>query len=314
MSEHKAQGDGKRDVWLLLVYLGLGLCSGAIWMNTANLPALPGWHRDMITGCAPAPNQYRPLTPWLAEGVRLALPGQDLFLSYMLLRGIVTGLALFAFDRYLRLWFAPSAAAAGALALAAMIPFTYYRVVQESDPINLLVFTLGFWTVAERRDPQLIPLMLIGTLNREATAMIPAIYLLARWRVDPVRKVLLWTALLAAVWAAVYFGLIGIYNWRQYYCEKVMWPRNVASAFPTLQVVLVYGAMWALAALGARQGPTMLRRALWLVPPYVALHYVVAMVNEVRLFLPLAPIIIPLSWFVLFPESRLASDKAKRRR
>lgn len=314
MSGPKKQASRSREIGLFFLYLGLGLCSGAVWMRIADVPRLPSWHIEMLTGAAPAPNQYRPLTPWLAEGFRLALPGQDLFLSYMLLRGIVTGIALFAFDRYLRIWFAPAAAAAGALALAAIIPFTYYRVIQESDPINLLVLTLCFWAVARTRDLLLIPLLFVGTLNRETTAMIPAVYLLARWRLQPSRKVLLWTALLFAVWAAVYFGLIGIYTWREYYCDKVMWPRNVASTFPTLQVVLVYGAMWLLAALGARQAPTMLKRALWLVPPYVALHYVVAMVNEVRLFLPLAPIIIPLSWFVLFPEARLASERPRKTR
>jgi hypothetical protein len=226
----------------------------------------------------------------------------------MLLRGIVTGVALFVFDRYMRVWFAPAAAAAGALALAAIIPFTYYRVVQESDPINLLVVTLAFWAVARARDLLLIPLVLVGALNRETTAMIPAVYLLGRWREQPVGQVVWRAALLTALWGAVYFGLIGIYGWREYYCERIMWPRNVGSVFPTLQVVLVYGAIWVLAALGARHAPVMLRRALWLVPPYIALHYVVAMVNEVRLFLPLAPILIPLSWWVLFPEARLASE------
>ncbi len=283
-------------------------------MNAANLQALPQWHVDMITGCAPAPNQFRPLTPWLAEGIRLVIPGQSLFYAYMLLRGIVTGVGLFAFDRYLRAWFTPAAAAAGALALAAIIPFTYYRVVQESDPLNLLVIVLAFLFLARGRDLWLLPLVLVGTLNRETTAMIPAVYLLARWREQPARQVIWRTALLAACWAAVYFGLVALYRWRAYYCETVMWPRNTAAFLPTLQVIMVYGALWVLAVLGAKRGPLMLRRAIWLVPPYIALHYVIAMVNEVRLFLPLAPIVIPLSWFVLFPEARLTAEPLKKAR
>ena len=303
-----------RQVGLFLVYIGLGLCSGAIWMNIANLAVLPSWHVDMITGRAPCPNQYRPLTPWLAEWLRLLLPGQNLFLSYMLIRGLATGAALIVFDRYMRAWFAPAAAAAGALALAAIIPFTYYRVVQESDPINLLVVTAAFWALSRGRDLVLIPLVLVGTLNRETTAMIPAVYLLARWRERPAREVAWRTGLLCAAWAVVYLGLVDIYGRREYYCEAIMWPKNVASAFPTIQVVLVYGAIWVLAVLGARHAPTMLRRALWLLPPYIALHYVVAMVNEVRLFLPLAPILIPLSWWVLFPEARLGSQPPRKAR
>ncbi len=296
-----------KEVGLLLVYLGLGICSGAIWMNIANLQALPSWHLDMITGHAPRPNQYRPLAPWLAEWLRLLLPDGDLFLAYMLLRAVVTGITLFVFDRYMRTWFTPAAAAAGALALAAIIPFTYYRVVQESDPINLLVITAAFLALARSRDLLLIPLVLLGTLNRETTAMIPAVYLLARWREKPMAEMIPRAVILSAAWAVVYFGMVRIYGWREPYTETFMWSRNVASGFPTLQVVLVYGAIWLLAVLGARQAPPMLRRTLWLVPPYIALHYVIAMVNEVRLFLPLAPILIPLGWRVLFPETLLAA-------
>ncbi len=220
----------------------------------------------------------------------------------MLLRALATGLALFFFDRYLRVWFRPGAAAAGALALAAVLPFTYLRVVQESDPINLLVFVLAFWAMAEDRDSTLLPLVAIGTLNREATALIPAVYLLARWGQRPARQVLGRAVALALAWGVVYLGLIALYGRRDYYCDVLMWELNVASWGPTVSVVLLFGVLWILAVSGARRAPVLLRRALWLLPPYLVLHYVVAMVNEVRLFLPYAPVIIPLSWWWLFPE------------
>ncbi len=313
MSSAKGRING-REAGLFLLYLGLGLCSGSVWSYIANLPALPDWHQQMIGGTAPAPNQFRPLTPWLAEWLRLILPGHNLYLSYLLLRGLVTGVTLFVFDRYMRVWFAPAAAAAGALALAAIIPFTYYRVIQESDPIALLMVTLSFWALARERDLWLIPLVLIGTLNRETSALIPAVYFLSRWRERPAKELAWRTAVLVAAWALVYFGMIAVYGWRPYYCDTVMWPQNIQSVYPTLQLVLVYGAIWVLAALGARQAPAMLRRTIWLVPPYIALHYVVALVNEVRLFLPLAPILIPSSWWALFPEACLGGEASKRSR
>jgi hypothetical protein len=114
------------------------------------------------------------------------------------------------------------------------------------------------------------------------------------------------TALIGSAWLLVYGGLLLIYGRRAYYCDVVMLAQNLSSWIPTAYVLLLFGAMWVLAFLGQRQGPTMLRRALWLLPPYVALHYVVAIAQEVRIHLPLAPIVIPLSWCVLFPESRLA--------
>jgi hypothetical protein len=302
------------QVGLLLFYLGLGFVSSLVWVRIANLAVLPSWHLDMILGRAPAPNQYRPLTPWLAEGLRLALPGQNLFTAYVVLRGITTGLGLFFFDRYMRVWFTRPAAAGGALALAAIIPFTYFRVVQESDPINLLAFVLAYWAMAVERDFLLFPLVLLGTLNRETTALIPALYLVARIGGRPGREVASRTAGLAACWIAVYGGLRLLYGSRGYYCDVVMWSKNIASWGPTIQVLLLFGALWVLALFGARKAPTLLRRSLWLLPPYIALHYVVAMVNEVRLFLPYAPSIIPLAWWALFPEGLLPEEPKRAAR
>ncbi|UCC67845.1 MAG: hypothetical protein JSV79_12130, partial [Armatimonadota bacterium] len=308
-----------REIALGLVYLALGLTSAWVWSLLADVQSLPRWHMDMVLGSAPAPNQYRPLTPWLAEGVARGLvqlgasPAVALFYAYLLLRGVVTGLGLFFFDRYLRVWFSGAGAASGALCLAAILPFTYQRVVQESDPINLLVFVLAFWAIARERDLALIPLVAVGTLNRETTAMIPALYLLARWGQRPGRDTAWKTAAIGGAWLAVYGALRLGYGSRDYYCDVLMWSQNWSSWVPTVQVLLVFGALWVLAFLGARHGgPTMLRRALWLVPPYVALHYVVAMADEVRLFLPLAPVLIPLSWCVLFPEARHAPLEQRR--
>lgn len=301
------EGTGN-DAALGFIYIGLGLASAWVWLLLADREALPGWHLDMVLGNAPAPNQYRPLTPWLAQTLASALsalvsrPEIALFYAYTVLRGVVTGVVLLCFDRYLRTWFSRPAAAAGALCLAAMLPFTYQHVVQESDPINLLVFVLAFWAVARERDLLLIPLVALGTLNRETTAMLPAVYLLARWGHRPVREIVWKTAAIGAAWVLVYGGLRIAYGQREiYYTQVLMWSHNWSSWVPTARVLLVFGALWVLAFLGARAGgPEMLRRALWLVPPFVALHYVIALPVEVRLFLPLAPILIPLSWWVVF--------------
>jgi hypothetical protein len=306
-----------REIWLFFLYLGLGLASGFIWARSADLPRLPSWHLEMVTGQAAAPNQYRPLTPWLAEGLRQLLPGGDLYLAYVLLRSLVTGLALFFFDRYLRVWFRPGAAAAGALALAAILPFTYLRVIQESDPINLLIFVLAFHALATDQDQRLLPLILLGTLNRETTALLPAVYFLARLGQRPLRQVLPRSLLQTLCWIAVYGGLRLLYGPRDYYCPVIMWDRNTETYQPTLQVVLLYGVIWGAAVLGARPGPLVLRRALLLLPLYLVLHYIVAMCNETRLFLPYAPVLIPLAWWILFPESRCEERSAsppKRRR
>ncbi len=325
---------GIGEIALVLFYAGLGFASALLWFRLltsgmkflpylspdlqAQVPRLDQWHQDMVSGAAPAPNQYRILTPWFVEYVLLRLaPGASVYGAYMVARALFTGLTLWCFDRYLRAWFSRGAAAAGALCLAAVIPFTYFAVFQESDPLNLLVVVAAFWCLTRKRDACLIPLVLVGTLNRETTLMIPAVYALARWGEEPGRKVALHTALLTLCWAAVFGGLHVGFGPRANYTEAIMLRQNLASFMPTLFAFLVFGVLWVLPWLAPKEAPALLRRSLWLVPPFVALHYIVAVVQEVRLFLPLAPILIPLSWWVLFPEARLtatAPPKAAARR
>lgn len=302
-----------RDLALFLLYLGFGVASAIVWMRIAALGSLGGWHADMIGSIAPAPNQYRPLAPWIAEAIRLVLPGDDLVTAYVVLRGVVTGITFYFFDRYLRTWFSPAVAAGGTFALAAVLPFTYLAVVQESDPINLLVFTLAFWAMVRGRELYLVPLLLIGTLNRESTAMLAAVYFLGNLGVRPLREVIARSALFTACWGLVYGGLRLFYGYRAYYCEVVMWDHNVASPGPTLQVLLLFGVIWILGIAGARSGPLLLRRALLLLPFYLALHYVIALVHEVRLFLPWAPVVIPLAWFALYPHEAVLHPEEERR-
>jgi hypothetical protein len=303
------------SVGLFLFCLGLGFASAQLWVRIVTygirflspgaMPPLHTWHQEMMTGTALAPNQYRILTPWLADLLWNGTGQGDLYGSYFLLRGLFTGLALWSFDRYLRVWFRPGAAAGGALALAAVIPFTYFPVHQESDPLNLLVFAVAFWVMAVGRDLWLIPLVLVGTMNRETTAMLPAVYLLARWGQETPRRVIARAALLTACWAVVYGGLRLGYGHREYYTDVVMLKANLQSLLPTGFALLFLGVLWFLPWFAPKDAPPLLRRSLWLVLPFVALQYLVAVVQEVRLFLPLTLILIPLSWWVLFPEELL---------
>jgi hypothetical protein len=295
---------------LLFFYLGLGMASTMIWTRVAALWDLGAWHADMISSTAPAPNQYRPLVPWLAEIIRVVLPGHNIFAAYTVLRSLVTGSTLYFFDRYLRTWFPPAAATGGALMLAVVLPFTYLTVIQESDPINLLVFTLAFWAMVKGCDYLLIPIMLFGTLNRETTAMLPAVYLLGNLGVKPIREVALKTAILVFCWCIVHGGLRLFYGDRSYYCDIIMWKNNIKGWGPSINVFLLFGMVWVLSLVGAKGGPLLLRRALLLLPFYLALHYVIALVEETRIFLPWAPVVIPLAWLTLFPSDFTGSDNS----
>ena len=112
----------------------------------------------VITDTLDAPDQYRVLTYFLAEGLMsLGLPIHS---AHEVWRVIFTTLSLFVLYKFLRGWFPPMGALLGMFMLAAAIPLTYvYYMMQVTDPLNMLVFFLAFWAMRERRDLWLIPLV-----------------------------------------------------------------------------------------------------------------------------------------------------------
>ncbi len=65
--------------------------------------------------------------------------------------------------------------------------------------------------------------------------------------------------------------------------------------------IYLFGALWLLPLWGWRRLPTVLRAGLVLVPVFLAIVVVVGGLNEPRQLMPLYPILVPSSLFVLFP-------------
>lgn len=301
--------EARERMILLMLYGLLGLAVTYIWLRLPNMDHLPGWHAKMIGGTAAAPNQYRMLTPWIIEALCSAF-SVPLQRAYFIERALVTGATLFVFDRYLRTWFSAAASLAGTALLAAAIGFTSLQFgVQEADPINLMVVVLAFLAIARGKDWWLVPLMVLGTLNRETIAMIPAVYLLARWGSLPRKNVVSFTLVLGVLWLVTYGGLRLWFGHRDYYCDVFQLEWNLTATAlhpwtPMQSVLMVFGGLWFLPIEGRKFAPPLIRRGLWLVPPFLLLHLVVARVDEARLFLPLATILVPLSLWALLPLER----------
>lgn len=262
-------------------------------------------HVRVIAGTFFSPDQYRILTYALAEGlVRLGAPIHS---AHEVWRVIFTSASLFVFYRYARGWFSPMVALMGVFMLAAAIPLTYiYYMMQVSDPLNMLVFFLAFWAIRERRDRWLVPLVGIGMLNRESPLLIPLFYFATRWG-SPWRR---WVPLflgLSVLAVGVYVGLRLAYGPKPPCCstdpvENLLvnftdW-RAYVDALGVLNVALWGG--W----LGWRRRPTFLRRTAVCVPLFLVPYLMYGTVREVRYYLPVLAVLIPMALFYLLEVTR----------
>ena len=297
-----------------LAYLSLALASGLgllHWrmVDVHNLDFMRSWHSAIIEGRGPYPDQYRFLTFFLAELlVRLGLPVTG---AHSLLRLLFTSASLYVFYRYLAGWFSAMTSLLGFFMLAAILPFSYlfYRM-QVTDPLNLLIFILALWAMRDRRDLALYPLVAVGMLNREAVILIPILYACVRAGVAPLRSWLPHALALALLAAGIYAGLRLVFGLREPYAGSGLasllgcWRFNAGHWAGWVQLLAFFNLALIFAWRGLSRSPIFLRRALWIVPIFMAIHFSVGHLREIRLYLPLVPILVPLTLMAL--EERLA--------
>ncbi len=290
----------------------LGIGNGLLHWQAVDRPWLQyqaDEHTSIIAGSFYSPDQYRILTYALAEAlVRLHLPIHS---AHEVWRVIFTSASLYVFYRYLRGWFPPLASLLGLFMLAAAIPLTYvYYMMQVSDPFNMLVFFLAFWAMRQGRDAWLLPLVVVGMLNRESPIMLPVFYAAVRVGRPP-RTWLPWAAVLAAAAVAVYLGLRLVYGPKPPCCSTDPIAHLVTNFTDWRAYVDALGvlnlALWG-GWLGWRRCPPFLRRASLIVPVFLVPYLMYGTVREARYYLPVLAILIPMALFYLLGEVAVGGE------
>ena len=271
------------------------------------------WHDDIVHGRGFYPDQYRPLTYWLAELVYRAWlhvhwphPVTTFEYSHLLVRFLFLLPSFFLLHLYLRRWFRSSACAAGVIFIAAVLPLAIIRSsICVTDPLNFLVFVIGFWLIRDGRDGWLPPLVFVGMFNREVAALLFITHVFVNWG-RPWREWLPTSAAILAAAAAAYFGI------RAFYGPRRNWaPTSPAHYFATNfldwrtweMVILFVGAWIFWAFCGLKSKPLFLRRCLLMLPLFFLAHAMSGYIREVRYWLPIFPVILPLAmWSIWGPE------------
>jgi len=250
-------------------------------------------HLQAIHGVVRAPLRYRPLSFWMTEVLCRATGVPYLFTDFYL-RTLFLFFCALAFHGYLRRWLDVPTTVLGVVLLFALMPAVYWRGYHKLyDFVNLLVFIVGYLLIRARRDWWLVPLLAVGMFNRETTVMLVLVYVLVRWGELPLRMLLLRTGVLGLLCTGIYVGLRVAYGYAPWYHWYEL-RENPFDPQTYLYPLLFFNAFWVLAFLDWKSKPRFLRRAMWMVPAFFAIHFVVGYVREVRLFLPLLPLFIPL--------------------
>lgn len=292
-----------------IIYLSLALMLSFYHFKTINLPFAPQraeFHQGIIRGDFKSPYQYRVLAPWLVELPSLIV-GSVIDLSnenramlvrevfYSLQRVVALFLLFVVFHLYLLTWFRPDIAFAGTLLLAGLHLFTFRSYYfQPSSPLNLLFLTTGAWLMARGEfKGWLYPLTIIGSLTRETFGLIVPMHLSF---FGHKRTTLKHTVGLFLVWAGVQGALRGIFGMQPSFPSRPL----SANFHEVLWPLFLFSLMWVIPLIGIRRLPSELRSMLWLFAmPLLFVNFIFGKVEETRLFLDLAIVLIPATLFVL---------------
>lgn len=287
----------------IALILLLAIVAAIGWSNTLHDGRLGGWHLSVINGEAPAPDQYRLLTPMLAHTLYVFTdPGssdeglRNLRYAYLALHAVAFTVAGLFFVAFSRRWLSESASLLACALLMAIAAIANLRgQIQVADPMNLMFVTVGLWAIAHGRFWPLLVAIFLGALNRESILVLLGYFVLIQWP-RPKRELASEALVVTLAWGAAYGLVRGIYGMRPYSVEVVMLPYNLESAWRWAPPLLLMAPLL-IAALQRpiAQWPPALTRATLVIPPYLLLHLVIARLEEVRLFLPLLPVLIVLA-------------------
>jgi hypothetical protein len=271
-------------------------------------------HNAILQGQAPDPWQYRVFSEYLVEGfIRLfqILEIQDaLVVGFVSLR-ILQNLAIFllALALYGKVSGSKARALMGLLLLASTMKNAFYDSdLSFNTYFDLIFYLLAFILILNRQYYWIILVTALAALNRETGGLIPFLALAAL--VDeqrPKLNKLLLFVLPAAAFAAIFIGLHVLYPNRPLLVPYGRQPGiplliyNVTRSITWDRLFYALGLIPVIALLSIFDWPRPWQRFfLIMCPVWFAIHFVLSVVGETRLFLvPQAVIFIPGVLFTL---------------
>jgi hypothetical protein len=275
-------------------------------------------HRAVLTNSAPNPWQYRVLSELIVEGTilgaqatRVPRPVVVAFASLRLIQNILLFWLVSLYFRQLGLNGAATLLGLGILCWA-LLQSNVNSDLSVNTYFDVIFYIVAALAILKGRFTIILPVTVLGALNRETSALIPALLgVSVGWRS---RRAAVLTGISLAAWILIYLSL------RLYYGTGAPWPwphrpglnvlgRNLTSITVANHLIATVTVLPLLVLLRLRHLPMPLRLWFWaLAVPWFIGHLSLALAEETRIFLvPVILVLIPGALFAITanpPSSR----------
>ncbi len=275
-------------------------------------------HNQIISGVAPSPYRYRVLVPFTEEFIIKALSTvsstKSAFLtSYALYDFAAIFFLLFMLLLWLKTWFTQEQALIGTLFTAGTMPMVLQN--HYFQPWSLLeagLFSAALLLIYQKRHFLLAILVALASMNRETAIFIPLAFLTTiNFKAFLKHKNIDWRSILffcglILIWASVFLG-VRYLRGDAPHVETIRSLISINTAKGSLSktfvnIILFLGGMWVFAFRGFKYSPRIIQSFAMIIPIYLFTIIIWGVWYEVRLLMPLYPILLPMGLSFLYPN------------
>lgn len=251
---------------------------------------------QLVAFQADRPFQERVLIPALLH-IMNATTHLPILPIFQVLTVIITLAILIAFHVLLRQLIPRQLAALGALGIVYPMLWNYCVYGPFRSPYDLpavLLFICGLIAILKERWLLFYGVFIPGVFNRETIALLGAAYLLLAVGRSPPSTILLHVAAQAVIWLSIKYvlGLIFAGNpgdpFQMHLATNI---DNIVHLRVLTPLALMYGGAWLAIPLSWRTQSWVVKRLVWLAPPYYALVALIGNLHELRIYNELVPVV-----------------------
>jgi hypothetical protein len=281
-------------------------------------------HRMVVTGTAPYQYRYRVLIPYAADGLARVLQQTPVFsglpevehlgyshraftVSFGIFNFAAMALMLWAIGVLMTRTLTFELAMFGVALSAMMLEFTFRH--HNYHPWSFwegAFFAVGLLLIHLRRYWAFSVLSILALLNRETSVFLLLAFAAIEW---PDARGLRFAIGNFAVWIAGFFALHRVVGYAPatFTIQMAIEGNRSNLLLAVWMNLLLIGIPLPLVWRGLKRAPVLYRRAALALPPYLALLFVIGYWWEIRYWITMLPIIVPLVALAVAPSDALPS-------
>lgn len=274
-------------------------------------------HYEILNGQALSPYNYRVLVPFITESFSKLLSNfefisykQSWLLAYILYDYLCITLFLFTLFLFLRQWHSFTMSLSGVMFCAALLPISLRdHYFQPWSLLEAGLFCAALLATLKKRYLLILGITIVASLNRITGLFVPFIYLLGtldmKATIEKINRKILSQFLKFIGLIVVSISIAILLRYIQGFSASIhtiseIWKMNTSPynlLVALFHITLFAGVVWIFALLGLRHADKFTRQEALLVPIYLVPVIIFGVWKEVRLLMPLYPIIISLGLF-----------------